>query len=113
METSLRWQDPSQKTIIMQTGKPVGYAQMTVTSAAASLPSIPAGANKAIIQIETQGNVRWRDDGTAPTSTVGMPLYAGNAIQYDVDKSITNLQFILLSDTTTNVTLNVSYYQKA
>jgi hypothetical protein len=112
LNQDIRWQDPSQKTIITQDGKPIGYSQMTITSTAQPLSGPATQANKCIIQIEATGNVRWRDDGTAPTSTVGMLLYAGNAIEFDADQSVSNVQFILASDTVANVILNVSFYQK-
>lgn len=40
--------------------------------------SVPVGANVLWIAAETQ-NVRLTLDGTTPTSTIGMPLYAGQA----------------------------------
>jgi len=58
----------------------------------------------AIIIPETQA-VRWRDDGTDPTSTVGMPLAAGVALQYDGD--LTKIRFI---ESTAGAKLNISYY---
>lgn len=114
LSQDIRWQDPTQKTVLLQEGKPIGYAQLTVTNVSQLLPNqgVAQQANKAIMQIETQGNIRWRDDGVAPTSTVGMPLYAGNAVEFDTDQSINNVQVILSSDTSSNVTLNISYYQK-
>lgn len=38
--------------------------------------AIPAGATVALIVTETQA-LRWRDDGTDPTSTIGVPLATG------------------------------------
>jgi hypothetical protein len=61
-------------------------------------------ANFALITPDTNG-VRWRDDGTAPTSSVGMPLAAGVTLQYDGDLS--KIQFI---ESTASAVLNVSYY---
>jgi hypothetical protein len=58
----------------------------------------------AIITPETQG-VRWRDDGTAPTASVGMPLAAGVTLQYDGD--LTQIQFI---EQAASAKLNVTYY---
>lgn len=56
---------------------PNGYEQLTSLSSATGLTP-PAGARFALIQCET-ANVRFRDDGTAPTTTVGMLLVAGAA----------------------------------
>ena len=58
----------------------------------------------ALITPETNG-VRWRDDGVAPTATVGMPLAAGVTLQYDGDLS--QVQFI---EQTAGAKLNISYY---
>ena len=89
----------------------IGYQQITSLSSAQSL-TVPlldkTGLNQkpafALITPETQG-VRWRDDGTAPTSTVGMPLAAGVTLQYDGD--LNKIQFI---EQTGSAKLNISYY---
>lgn len=81
----------------------LGYQQITSLSAATTL-TVPAGATLALIIAETQA-VRWRDDGTAPTSTVGMPLATGSALSYDGD--LKAVQFI---EQTASATLNISYY---
>lgn len=89
----------------------IGYQQITSLSSAASL-TVPAtdknGMNQkptfALIIAETQ-NVRWRDDGTAPTASVGMPLIVGVPLQYDGDLS--KIQFI---EQTASAKLNISYY---
>jgi len=49
--------------------------------------------------------VRWRDDGVAPTASIGMPLAAGVTLQYDGD--LTQIQFIQYGGT---AELNVTYY---
>ena len=81
----------------------LGYQQITSLSAAATL-TVPAGATMALIVAETQA-VRWRDDGTAPTSSVGMPLATGVSLSYDGD-----LKAIRFIQQTASATLNVSYY---
>lgn len=43
------------------------------------------------------GAVRWRDDGTDPTSTVGMILLAGSELDYV--GQISALRFIAATDT--------------
>ena len=89
----------------------IGYQQITSLSASSALtvPTMDKNGNKqqptiAIIIPETQA-VRWRDDGTDPTSAVGMPLAAGVALQYDGD--LTKIRFI---ESTAGAKLNISYY---
>ena len=90
----------------------LGYQQISTLSSAQSLtvPSVDpsTGLNVtpsfALITPETNG-VRWRDDGVAPTASVGMPLAAGVALQYDGD--LTKIRFI---ESTAGAKLNISYY---
>jgi hypothetical protein len=89
----------------------LGYQQITSLSAASGL-TVPTRAPDgsfqkptfALIVAETQG-VRWRDDGTAPTASVGMPLAAGVPLQYDGD--LNKIQFI---EQAASAKLNISYY---
>ena len=81
----------------------LGYQQITSLSASTAL-TVPTGATMALIIPELQG-VRWRDDGTAPTATVGMPLAAGTSLSYDGD--LKAIRFIQQAATGY---LNVSYY---
>jgi len=89
----------------------LGYQQITSLSAATGLtvPIIDVQGLSckpaiAIITPETQA-VRWRDDGTAPTASVGMPLAVGVTLQYDGD--LTKIQFI---EQTASAKINISYY---
>jgi hypothetical protein len=89
----------------------LGYQQITDLSSAVGLtvPLLaPDGSNQkptfALIICETQG-VRWRDDGTSPTASVGMPLAAGVPLQYDGD--LNKIKFI---QQTASAKLNISYY---
>ena len=54
----------------------VGDQTRNATLNAAVTMTAPAGANTLWMSVETQ-NVRVRFDGTAPTATVGLLLYAG------------------------------------
>ena len=88
-----------------------GYEQIGTVSSSIGL-TIPAVDKNgfavkptiALIIAETQA-VRWRDDGTAPTASVGMPLAVGVALQYDGD--LTKIRFI---EQTASAKLNISYY---
>jgi hypothetical protein len=66
--------------------RPLGYQQILAATLASAqsltLPTPPDGSGVGYVVIQCQGtagtdSVRWRDDGTAPTSTVGMQLGAG------------------------------------
>ena len=58
--------------------EPAGYRQLTPSTAqGVSIPN----ARVALIQALTQ-NIRLRDDGTDPTSSVGFRLHAGQSIWY-------------------------------
>ncbi len=81
----------------------LGYQQITSLSASAAL-TVPAGATRAIITAEAQG-VRWRDDGVAPTASVGMILPVLVTLSYDGD--LNRIRFI---EQAASAILNVSYY---
>ena len=89
----------------------LGYQQITALTASTGLTVPIMDVNGlscrpaiAIITPETQA-VRWRDDGVAPTASVGMPLAAGVSLQYDGD--ITQIRFI---EQSASAKLNVTYY---
>jgi hypothetical protein len=82
----------------------LGYQQVTSLAASTAL-TVPAGATYAQIRAETQ-DVRWRDDGGAPTAAVGTPLAAGETLNYDGDLSA--VRFI---EQAASAKLNVSYYK--
>lgn len=81
----------------------LGYQQITGLSTAKAL-TVPVGATMALVSPDTQ-DVRWRDDGTNPTASVGMPLVVGTTLNYDGD--LNRIRFI---ETTASAVLNVSYY---
>ena len=89
----------------------LGYQQITSLSAATNLTvptknlsGLKSTPSIAIITPEAQA-VRWRDDGVAPSATVGMPLAVGVTLQYDGD--LTQIQFF---EQAGGAKLNVSYY---
>ena len=82
---------------------PLGYKQYTSLGSSTSLAP-PPRARVALIQTSTQG-IRWRDDGTDPTSSVGMPLPAGRDFLYTG-----NLQDFRMIEDTAGAEVNVSFY---
>ncbi len=83
----------------------VGLAASTaLTVPARDLNGMNAEPTMALIVADTQG-VRWRDDGVAPTASVGMPLAAGVPLLYDGD--LLAIRFIEQAAT---ATLNITYY---
>lgn len=89
----------------------IGYEQITSLAAATALNAPSTDANglscrPSFALITSEGAaVRWRDDGVAPTTSVGMPLAAGVTLQYDGD--ISRVRFI---QQTPGAKLNISYY---
>lgn len=67
-----------------------GYQQLTSTAASATIASLcsgsalPIGATKCMIR--PTATVRFRDDGTNPSSSVGFPVNAGETLDYDGDQ---------------------------
>lgn len=64
--------------------KSVGYQQSSSVATAQTLAqlfgaAVPTNADYVVVQCETQ-NCRWRDDGVAPTASVGNLLTAGDSI---------------------------------
>jgi hypothetical protein len=89
---------------LKQTTNCLGYQQITNLAAAVGL-TVPANATYALIRAVTQ-SVRWRDDGTSPTGTVGMLLaVAPDELRYDGD-----LKAIKFIETAASAELNISYY---
>ena len=89
----------------------LGYQQITdldpavgLTVPTKNLSGLASTPSIALITPEAQA-VRWRDDGVAPTSTVGMPLAVGVTLQYDGD--LTQIQFF---EQAGGAKLNISYY---
>lgn len=82
---------------------PLGYQQITALTASTAL-TVPVGAGAVMIVPETQA-VRWRDDGTAPTATVGFPLAVATPLFYR--GNLAALRFI---EQTASAKINIVYY---
>ena len=86
------------------TTTPLGYQQITSLANPTGL-AVPAGATTAVLEVSGQA-VRYRDDGTAPTATVGMPVPAGQQISYS--GNLAAIQFIQQA---ASATLDVLFYR--
>ena len=82
----------------------LGYQQITSLSAATAL-TVPAGTSLALVQAESQ-NVRWRDDGTNPTASVGCILLSSQTLEYDAAQ-LAAVKFI---EVASGAKLNIAYY---
>lgn len=83
---------------------PRGFQQITTALSASTALTVPAGARLALIHADGVP-VRWRDDGTAPTASVGMVIAAGETLPYNAD-----LDAIRLIQAASGAVVNVSYY---
>lgn len=82
---------------------PLKYEQ--ITSLVSVIGLKPATNSRiALIQAVSQ-NIRWRDDDTDPTATIGMVLEAGRDMLYTGD--LTKLKLI---EEAASAEVNVSYY---
>ena len=59
----------------------LGYQQLTVDNLTPQQLTVPNGTTLILIVTEAQA-IRWRDDGTNPTATVGYPLAVGVELRY-------------------------------
>lgn len=84
--------------------KSVGFQQMTALASATAM-TVPAGARIATIQAESQ-TVRWRDDGTSPTATVGNRIFVGDTLVYDA----ADLAVVKFIEEVASAKLNIHFY---
>jgi hypothetical protein len=88
-----------------------GYQQITLSTTAASsltIPGTPKYSNAALLRVEN-GAMRFRMDGTAPTTGSGMPLYSTDTAPFWIDGLglLQNLQAIAVTGTPV---LDVMYF---
>ena len=88
------------------------YQQMTVSTTAVALTSIPSQAYAAVIIVESN-SIRARDDGTNPTASVGMPYGVSSLPQVFTICGRASLDKTrLIRAGGSDAAVNVSYYQK-
>lgn len=87
-------------------GTPLGFGTEAITTGAAvALPAIPAGTIYAIVSCSLAA--LWRDDGVAPTTTVGVAMVAGTPYTFS-GAQLATLKFILAA--AGPGVLNASFY---
>ena len=86
---------------------PAAYEEITVTNAAISPTSINVERCTFAIVLYERGPIRFRDDGTDPTSAVGTPQFDGNQEIYSV-ATMRKIRWIRAGGT--NGTLRIRYY---
>lgn len=82
----------------------LGYEQITGLNTVKGLTP-PDGATLVVLNVETK-SIRWRDDGTSPTASVGMELFASDTFIYNGE--LTRIRFI---EEAASAKINVSYYR--
>ena len=83
---------------------PKGYDQLTAGASAVGL-DLPVGDTPQMALIRGSAAFRWRDDGSDPSSSVGMLVQANEILLYD--GKLQDIRFIRVSG---DATLDVSYY---
>lgn len=84
--------------------EPLGYVQLTA-AAATGLGTVPDGTTLAMIQCETQA-IKWRDDGTNPTTLIGQLLPVNTTLFYSGTMSAFKMIEVAAS-----TKVNVSFYR--
>ncbi len=90
---------------------PLSYCQLTSISSATLISTcsggVPALSEWALICVESAA-IRWRDDGTNPTTSVGMPVASGACFNY----SGTFAKLALIAQTGSPI-VDISFYSQA
>ena len=88
---------------------PAGYEQLTVANSSVGFASIPINTNKAVVIVET-ATIRYRDDGTAPTSSVGTKQFVNSTLILDGRDKIDSFRAIRTG--ATSAKLSINYYDR-
>jgi len=82
----------------------LGFSGDQSITTAQALPSIPANSSHALMTVDSGGgDIRFREDTSNPTTTSGLLVPAGNAVE------LTNLSAVRIIATTGTVKVNISY----
>lgn len=88
---------------------PLDYEQKVISNSAVGFASIPPNANKAVVVVEDK-TIRWRDDGTNPTSSVGTKSFVNTTFVLEGRTSIT--KFRAIRQGSADAKLSVRYYDR-
>lgn len=86
----------------------IGFQQLTVSTTAVTL-TVPANCTGALIRAESNP-VRFRADGTAPTSSVGLPISNTDTIPLMLYGNGTLKNFQVIRSGGADATLDVMYF---
>ena len=93
--------------------KPEGYRQLTASTSAVALSEatggVPSSAIYAVIVV-SDDDIRWRDDGTDPTLSVGMVAANDDDTRLIVLNSRKQIDDFRAIRVATDAELNISYY---
>lgn len=70
------------------------YEALTIDNTARSISTVTLSGMAMCIAVLETAEVRWRNDGTAPTSSVGTPFSAGTSLRFDNLVDAARAQFI-------------------
>ena len=84
----------------------IGYEKLAVAASAVGLASIPSMSTRAYIQCDTAA-VRFRYDGTDPTTAEGTLIAADGSITLKGEDILSTVRFI--RTTSTSASLKVAY----
>jgi len=91
----------------------IDYATLSVAASVVALtdgsPSLPDTAKRMYITCETDA-VRWRADGTDPTTSEGHQLASGDSISFTGANYRQLLEKIRFSKVTNTAALKITYY---
>lgn len=101
----------------MEARNVVDYATLTVSSTAVDLedasPTITAGSTvrRAVITLDNGGSIRWRADGTAPTSSEGHLMNPGDSLTFmDANYRMFLRQIQFIRSTSSDGNLKITYF---
>jgi hypothetical protein len=87
--------------------EPFGFETISVDNATPAALTVPAGAIKAVVQIEDEA-VRWKASGTV-TTTEGIRVPSGTSLYFIGKNVLEDVRFISVSATSAEI--NVHYFK--